>query len=121
MRELAIWDSRNLASAVTRIAVGQGSGAFNPMFDEDTNVLFLNAKGEGTVYYYELVNEDPWLHLCGRYVSQTPAVGMAQMHKTMYDVKEVEIFKVLKLNTNGVEPTSFKVPRTRVCVWYRAD
>ena len=44
MRELTIWDSRNLSAAVTRVAVGQGSGAFNPMFDEDTNVLFLNAK-----------------------------------------------------------------------------
>lgn len=71
-------------------------------------------QGEGTVYYYELVNEDPWLHLCGRYVSALPAVGIAQLHKTLYDVKEVEIFKVLKLNTTSVEPTSFKVPRTRV-------
>ena len=76
--------------------------------------MLTRLQGEGTVYFYEIVDEAPYAHFLNKYVSTTPAVGMATLHKTMMDVKEVEIMHMLKLTTSGVDPTSFKVPRTRV-------
>ena len=44
-RQLKFWDSRNLGGGeLGQLDLGTGSGVFNLMFDEDTNVLFLNPK-----------------------------------------------------------------------------
>jgi len=76
-------------------------------------VLFLAGKGEGTIAYYEVVNEAPWIHFLGKHVSNDPQVGVAVYPKDEYDVVEVEIKRMFKLTTTLLEPISFTVPRTR--------
>lgn len=112
-REIKIWDPKNLSQPLGRVAMDHASGLLTPMFDEDTNVLFLTGKGDGTVTMWEMVPEAPYIHLVAKHITQTPAVGICTLHKTVLDVKKVEILRVLKLTTNGVEPIAFKVPRTR--------
>lgn len=65
---------------------------------------------------YEINENDPFIHFLTEFRSTVPGVGYAMLPKTCCDVKEVEIARFFKLCTDHIEPLSFRVPRTRVCV-----
>lgn len=66
---------------------------------------------------YEITDEQPYVHFLTEYRTAVPANGVALLPKTMYNVRNVEIARWLKLCGDFVEPVSFTVPRTRVPLW----
>ena len=43
-REIAVWDARALSSPLTRESVATAPGVLLPLYDEDSNMLFLVGK-----------------------------------------------------------------------------
>jgi len=113
-RELGIWDIRNFTKALKIQGIDTGAGSYQPIFDPDNSVLYLAAKGDTSIKFYEIVDEDPYAHYLNSHTASVPQTGVAILPKTIYDVKKCEVLRVLKLGiNNSVEPISFKVPRTR--------
>ncbi|RYH24690.1 hypothetical protein EON65_16560 [archaeon] len=110
MRQLKIWDPRNLATELTRVDLDNAAGAIMPFFDPDTNLLFLAGKGDGNVRSYE-VNGDDQVTPMSEFRSSVSAKGMAVVPKRGLNVLGNEVARLLKLTTNSVEPLSFIVPR----------
>jgi len=110
-REYAIWDPSNLAKPLIQQSIDSAAGLIMPFYDDDTGVLFLAGKGDGNIRYYEIVDEDPYIHYLNEYKSGTPQRGMGYLPKTSVNVSECEIVRLYKLAGNLVEPISFKVPR----------
>jgi len=107
-------DIRNFTKALKIQSIDTGAGTYQPIFDPDNSVLYLAAKGDTSIKYYEIVDEDPYAHYLSSYTASTPQTGVAVLPKPIYDVKKCEVLRVLKLGiNNNVEPISFKVPRTR--------
>lgn len=112
-REVKIWDLKNLSSPLSTEAIDTASGALLPLFDADTNLLFLCGKGDGIIRPYEFENAEPFLHkMNDGFRSTVPAKGLCLVPKRGLNVMDCETARILKLTNNeGVHPLSWTVPR----------
>ena len=113
-RELGLWDSRKLDAPLAPFTmVDQAQALLTPYYDHDHRVLWLAAKGDGTIPFFEVVDEAPFFHYLNKYPTNVPQMGVARLPKRTYNVKNVEICRILKLTVDTVIPVTFTVPRTR--------
>jgi len=113
-REYQLWDSRNLNQPLTSNTLDQLAGVITPYYDEDTSVVYLAGKGDGTIRMFEINDSEPYVHYLTQYTSGNPQVGLAQLSKHACDVKKCEITRFYKATDNTVEPLQMTVPRNRM-------
>ena len=113
-RQFSVWDARNFDEPLGTTTLDTASGIIQPYYDEGTGILFILGKGDGTISYYEIVDEAPYAHLLSKFQTSDPQVGVAVLPKRYVNVQKVEIARMLKLSTKNVQPLAFTVPRTRV-------
>lgn len=81
-------------------------------YDGDTNMVYLCGKGDSVVRYFEITDEEPYLHFVNVFQSTEPQRGMGSMPKRGLNVNECEIMRFYKLHTKGLcEVIPFIVPR----------
>lgn len=113
-REAKLWDPRKMDVALKTLSLGQAPGVFMPHFDEDINVLYLCAKGDTSIKYFEMKNDD-FMEL-SQYQSSDSTKGIGFMSKRGVNVKTCEAARAFKI-TQGqggvgiVQKLSFVVPR----------
>lgn len=61
LRQIMIRDIRNLAQTQKTLELDCSTGVLMPLFDPDTNMLFLAGKGDTTILYMELTDKEPYL------------------------------------------------------------
>ena len=111
VRQCKIWDPRHTNSEVCKIEIDNGAGALTPIYDPDTGLLMLAAKGETSIRCYEIpFNGTEIFHITDAKSSQTTK-GVVLLPKRNLDVMSCEVNRLLKLTPNSVEPVSFFVPR----------
>jgi len=112
-REIKIWDLKNLSKPLCTETIDTASGALIPLYDQDTNVIYLCGKGDGQIRIFEFEDKAPYLHkLNDGYRSTQPTKGVCLVPKRGLDVMKHETARLLKLtNSSGVHPLSFYVPR----------
>lgn len=113
-REFKLWDPRNLSEPLATNSIDNAAGMLMPFYDEDTGVMYLAGKGDGSIKYYEMIDEAPYHYFLSEYKSPTPQKGVALMPKRGCDVKKCEIGRFYKLAGSGstmVVPIEMAVPR----------
>jgi len=112
-REVKVWDLSNLSKPLTVQKIDNGAGCFFPLFDNDTNVLYLCGKGDGNIRIFEFEDKDPYLFkLNDGYHSTVSTRGICMVPKRGLDVMSHETARLLKVtNSHGVLPLRFYVPR----------
>lgn len=112
-REMKVWDIKNLSSPLHTEAVDTASGALMPLYDQDTQVLYLCGKGDGIIRLYEFEDKAPYLHkLNDGFRSTTPGKGYCTVPKRGLDIMGCETTRIMKLtNKDGIHPLHFIVPR----------
>lgn len=110
-RQLKIWDTRQMTQAVKTENLDTMSGGLMPFYDEDTKMLWLAGKGDGNIRYYEFKQDAPYIHYLSQFQSPDPQRGIAMLPKRACRVNDCEIARVYKVQTDRIEPISFKVPR----------
>lgn len=112
-RQYAIWDQHDLKKPLNAADVDSASGVLQPFYDFETKTLYLCGKGEGTIRYYEIVDEHPYIYYLNQFISGQPQKALGWMPKRGLNVSACEIFRFYKLHGSGniVEPISFIVPR----------
>eukprot|EP00474_Spongospora_subterranea_P009339 CRZ09797.1 hypothetical protein [Spongospora subterranea] len=111
MRQIKIWDPRKLGDALSETDLDQSAGVLMPFYDPDTSILYLGGKGDGNIRYFEVVDEEPFLHILSEYRSNEPQKGLEFLAKRACDTNKCEIARALRLNRDWIEPVSFQVPR----------
>jgi len=114
MREMKIWDLKNLSEPLHVESVDTASGALMPLYDRDTGVIYLCGKGDGQLRLYEFDGaKAPYLHkLNDGFRSTTPGKGYCMVPKRGLDIMACESTRLLKItNTDGIHPLKFYVPR----------
>lgn len=81
-----------------------------PLFDPDTNMLFLAGKGDTTIFYMEVTDKDPFL-VEGIRHSGEQTKGVCLVPKRALNVMQAEVNRVLQLTSNMVIPIMYQVPR----------
>jgi len=113
-RKYRIADFRKLDEELSSARIDYEASVLDPYYDEGTEVMMLWGKGDTSIKFFEITDESPFCHFLTEYKSIVMQVGIAFLHKTMCDVRDVEIARVLKLTLNSVQPIKIKVPRTKM-------
>jgi len=100
-----------MSKPIHRTVLDSQSGGMMPVFDSDTSLLFLAGKGDGNIRYFEVVDEDPYLHFISEFKSSVSQRGIAMLPKRAVNVSECEVVRLFKLSNKLIEPISFNVPR----------
>ena len=112
-REVKIWDLNNLSKPLATEKIDTAAGVLMPMYDQDTNVIYLCGKGDGNIRTCEFEDKEPYFHkLNDGFRSTTALKGVCMVPKRGLDIMNCETARLLKVtNESGVQPLSFFVPR----------
>ncbi|KAM9329636.1 coronin-2A [Gastrophryne carolinensis] len=112
-RQAALWDPDDLSVPLHEEEMDGSSGMLFPFFDSDTNMLYLVGKGEGSIRYYEISPQKPYMQYLTEYRSNLPQKGIGALPKRGLDVSSCEVFRFYRLVTvkGLIEPVSMIVPR----------
>ncbi|XP_057342240.1 coronin-7 isoform X3 [Microplitis mediator] len=110
LRQVFIRDLRNLNDPVKTLELDCSTGILMPLFDPDTNMLFLAGKGDTTIMYLEVTDKDPFL-VEGIRHSGEQTKGVSLVPKRALNVMQAEVNRVLQLTSNMVIPIMYQVPR----------
>ncbi|XP_055322253.1 coronin-2B-like isoform X1 [Sitodiplosis mosellana] len=112
-RQYSIWDQHDLKNPLHQEVMDSSSGVVTPYFDYDTRMLYLAGKGDGSIRYYEIVDEAPYIHYLNQFLSGHPQKALGFMPKRGLNTQICEIFRFYKLHAAGsiCEPIAMIVPR----------
>ncbi|XP_046649722.1 coronin-2B-like isoform X3 [Daphnia pulicaria] len=112
-RQYALWSQEDLGVPLRSEMIDSSSGILIPYYDADTRMIYVAGKGDGNIRYYEIVDEEPWIHYLTQYLSGSPQRGLGFMPKRGVQTQLCETFRFYKLHaTRGLcEPISMIVPR----------
>eukprot|EP01084_Bolivina_argentea_P102078 182925_1 len=110
-RQIKLWDLKKLSEPIHATYVDHLSGVNVPYYDNDIGLLYTYGKGNGSVAWYEIINDAKMLYNIGTYRSPEPQKGGCFIPKRACDVWKCEINRFLKLTKNKIVPVSIIVPR----------
>ncbi|XP_017098748.1 coronin-7 isoform X3 [Drosophila bipectinata] len=110
LRQVIIRDVRNFNIPEKTLELDCSTGILMPLFDPDTNMLFLAGKGDTTINYLEITDKDPYLIEGLRHTGEQTK-GACLVPKRALKVMEAEVNRVLQLTSNMVIPIMYQVPR----------
>lgn len=61
LRQIIIRDLRKFSTPEKTLELDCSTGVLMPLYDPDTNMLFLAGKGDTTISYMEVTDKDPYL------------------------------------------------------------
>jgi len=110
-RQIKLWDPRNTQEALGSIDIDVAAGMFMPMFDDDTNMLYLAGKGDTSIKYYEFVDDAPHMFFLSAYNSTKPQKAACMLPKLAGDIMKCEVARILRIVDDVVEIVNMRVPR----------
>lgn len=112
-RQYCCWNAETLEE-LNLVELDTANGCLIPYYDPDTQIVYIAAKGDSVIRYYELVDEEPYFHYIATFQSSAAQRGLAPIPKRNVIVNDCEVMKFYKLHgvkTGLIEPVSFTVPR----------
>ncbi|XP_063699182.1 coronin-1C-A isoform X2 [Culicoides brevitarsis] len=101
-----------LSEPIVMVELDTSNGVMFPLYDPDTNLVFLCGKGDSVIRYFEITPEPPFVHYINTFQTPDPQRGIGMMPKRGCDVSTCEISKFYRLNNSGLcQVISFTVPR----------
>ncbi|XP_059617910.1 coronin-7 isoform X2 [Phlebotomus argentipes] len=110
LRQVIIRDVRNFHVPEKTLELDCSTGILMPLFDADTNMLFLAGKGDSTISYLEVTEKEPHLIEGLRHTGEQTK-GACLVPKRALRVMEGEVNRILQLTSNSVIPIMYQVPR----------
>jgi len=112
-REIFLWDTRNMGSTLFTSRMSFSPGILMPLFDSDTNLLYICGKGNNILLKYELRNnnlEDNNQLM----ITNNNFNGVGLVPKRALDVMKCEVGRLLQVTKDTISPISITVPRTNM-------
>jgi len=111
-RQYSLRAPGHLDDPIVMVELDTSNGVMFPIYDPDTNLVYLCGKGDSVIRYFEITPEPPFVHYINTFQTQDPQRGIGCMPKRGCDVSTCEISRFYRLNNNGFcQVIPFKVPR----------
>ena len=110
LRQVYIRDLRKFTEPEKSLELDSSTGILMPLFDPDTNMLFLAGKGDITIMYMEVLDREPFL-VEGIRHSGEQTKGACLVPKRALSVMQAEVNRLLQLTSSTVIPIMYQVPR----------
>ncbi|XP_063896690.1 coronin-1C-A isoform X2 [Helicoverpa armigera] len=102
----------DVAEPIVTVEIDTSNGVMFPLYDPDTNLIYLCGKGDSVIRYFEVTPEPPFVHYINTFQTPDPQRGIGMMPKRGCDVATCEIAKFYRLNNSGLcQVVSMTVPR----------
>jgi len=110
-RAIAFYDPRNMEHKIDEVELDQSAGVLLPFYDSDVSMLWITGKGDGNIRYYEVDDEEPFMHSLDEFRSNIPHKGVCFTPKSGVNYAANEVAFCLRLQKSLIEPIHFIVPR----------
>jgi len=111
-RQFAFWDPRDLSKSLSMSNLDASTGTVDLFYDNDSALLFLAGKGDGSIRVYEIYESgSPFCQELTGVNSDQVQKSTTCLPKRACDLMNTEIVRLLKLTSNAVVPVSFSIPR----------
>ncbi|KAB7497235.1 Coronin-7 [Armadillidium nasatum] len=118
-RELRIRDIRNFNKPLKVQTFDSSTGTLIPLYDPDTNMLFLAGKADVTIMYWEISDKDPFMTEGLKHngkedvfvLCSLQTKGACLVPKRGLNVMSGEVNRLLQLTSNAIVPLTYQVPR----------
>lgn len=101
-----------LGEPIVMVELDTSNGVMFPLYDPDTNLVYLCGKGDSVIRYFEITPEPPFVHYINTFQTPDPQRGIGMMPKRGCDVNSCEITRFYRLNNSGFcQVISMTVPR----------
>ncbi|CAN8006476.1 unnamed protein product, partial [Ixodes hexagonus] len=110
-REVTLRDVRKFNVSLSSSSGDSAMGVYIPLYDPDTNMLFLAAKGDITVHFWEVTFKEPFLSEASKYMGEVQTKGAGLVPKRALKVMDGEVNRVLILGQDCILPIPYQVPR----------
>jgi len=111
-RQYSLRAPGHMHDPITQVELDSSNGVMFPVYDPDTNLVFLCGKGDSVIRYFEISADVPFVHYINTFQLPDPQRGIGVMPKRGVDVNSCEIMRFYRLNNNGFcQIISMTVPR----------
>ncbi|KAF4092609.1 hypothetical protein AMELA_G00022710, partial [Ameiurus melas] len=110
-QEVRLWDYRKLNSSLNSVSLATSNGTLMPLYDPDSGLLVVSAKGDSVIDCFEVTTGEPCLSQVSHCLSDASTRGIAVVPKLALDVGRCEVLLVMQLTDNFMIPISYQVPR----------
>jgi hypothetical protein len=113
LRQMYVWDPRNLGTPVSTTSMDYANGVLLPLVSEAVGIIYLAAKGDRNIKCYEMIGPTPSAANEFR-AAGGPLTGVALIPPgpSTLDVMNCEVSRLLRLGADGfLQPVSFILPR----------
>jgi len=110
-RGYSLFDIKKMDKEVANADLDSAAGVFIPYYDQDTSMLYLAGKGDAAIKYWEIVNEEPYVHFLSEFRDNESTKGACFLPKTVVDTKICEVSICYRVMKDFISPISFQVPR----------
>jgi coronin-1B/1C/6 len=101
-----------LSEPIVMVDLDTSNGVMFPLYDPDTNMVYLCGKGDSVIRYFEITPEPPFVHYINTFQTPDPQRGIGLMPKRGCDVSTCEIARFYRLNNSGLcQVVTMTVPR----------
>ncbi|XP_068204536.1 coronin-7 isoform X4 [Palaemon carinicauda] len=111
VREVRIRDIRNFSKPYKVQPFDSSTGILMPLYDPDTNMLFLAGKADVSIMYWEVTDKEPFLTEGLKHNGSVQTKGACLVPKRGLDVMSGEVNRLLQLTSNAIIPITYQVPR----------
>lgn len=111
-RQYSLRAPEHLSEPIVMVELDTSNGVMFPLYDPDTNLVFLCGKGDSVIRYFEITAEPPFVHYINTFQTPDPQRGIGMMPKRGCDVNSCEISRFYRLNNSGLcQVITMTVPR----------
>lgn len=111
-RQYSLRAPDHLQEPIIMVELDTSNGVMFPLYDPDTNLVYLCGKGDSVIRYFEITAEPPYVHYINTFQTPDPQRGIGMMPKRGCDVSSCEISRFYRLNNSGLcQVISMTVPR----------
>ncbi|KAK2708125.1 coronin-1C-A-like [Artemia franciscana] len=111
-RQYSLRAPKHLGEPIIMVELDSSNGVMFPLYDPDTNLVYLCGKGDSVIRYFEITPEAPFVHYINTFQTSDPQRGIGIMPKRGCDVSSCEIARFYRLNNSGLcQVISMTVPR----------
>ncbi|KAF7285542.1 protein coronin isoform X1 [Rhynchophorus ferrugineus] len=101
-----------LDEPIVMVELDTSNGVMFPLYDPDTNLVYLCGKGDSVIRYFEITAEPPFVHYINTFQTPDPQRGIGMMPKRGCEVTSCEIARFYRLNNSGLcQVITMTVPR----------
>ena len=113
-REYALWDIRSSKEPVVNTTIDNAQGMITPLYDSDTNMIYLIGKGDSKISFLEVRTDMKNMVETGGLPcnASSTLTGAALMPKLGLNVMEGEVARIYSVTSDGsIAPIKATVPR----------